>query len=46
MNAETLSLTDFIKDVLPCELHSRAKGRPIQIKMSILLLANWVTYLL
>jgi hydroxymethylpyrimidine pyrophosphatase-like HAD family hydrolase len=31
MNTETLPLADFIKDVLPFELHSRAKGRPIQI---------------
>ena len=31
MNTETLSLTDFIKDVLPFELRSQAKGRPIQI---------------
>lgn len=31
MNTETLPLADFIKDVLPFELLSRAKGRPIQI---------------
>lgn len=31
MITETLPLADFIKDVLPFELSSRAKGRPIQV---------------
>lgn len=31
MNTETLPLADFIKDILPFELRSRANGRPIQI---------------
>ena len=31
MSTETLSLADFINDVLPFELRSRVKGRPIQV---------------
>lgn len=31
MNTEILSTIDFIKNVLPFELRSRAKGRPIQV---------------
>lgn len=31
MSTETLQLGDFIKDVLPFELRSRAKGKPIQV---------------